>query len=172
MTLSPVTAAKARAMADAGALLVDVREPNEHAHEKIAGSHLAPLSRPGRLDARAANNQVIFYCKSGMRTRTQAARLAASTDAAAFLLEGGIEAWKQAGLPVDRQKREAIPIMRQVQIIAGALVLAGVALGAALHPGFYGLAGFVGAGLMFAGASGICMMARLLAHAPWNRDAA
>jgi hypothetical protein len=35
-----------------------------------------------------------------------------------------------------------------------------------LHPGFYALSAFIGAGLVFAGVSGACMMARLLALAP------
>jgi rhodanese-related sulfurtransferase len=62
-------------------------------------------------------------------------------------------------------------MMRQVQIAAGSLVLIGVGLGAAVHPGYYALSGFVGAGLVFAGATGTCGMARLLALAPWNRMA-
>ena len=47
----------------------------------------------------------------------------------------------------------------------------GVGLGLLVHPGFFGLAAFVGAGLTFAGATGFCGMARLLAVAPWNRPA-
>lgn len=85
------------------------------------------------------------------------------------MLEGGIEARKEAGLPVARDSNQPIEIMRQVQIAAGSLVLIGVVLGALLHPAFYGLAGFVGAGLLFAGLSGWCGMAKLLALMPWNR---
>ena len=59
--------------------------------------------------------------------------------------------------------------MRQVQIVAGGLVLLGVALGALVSPWFYGLSGFVGLGLMFAGLTGFCSMAKLLAVMPWNR---
>ena len=62
--------------------------------------------------------------------------------------------------------------MRQVQIAAGTLVLLGVILGYLINPAWYGLAGLVGAGLMFAGISGFCGMARLLFLAPWNRTAA
>jgi hypothetical protein len=58
-----------------------------------------------------------------------------------------------------------------VQIVAGSLVLLGVLLGAVVAPGFYALSGFVGAGLLFAGVSGICGMARLLTVMPWNRHA-
>ena len=62
-------------------------------------------------------------------------------------------------------------MMRQVQIAAGSLVVLGVGLGALLHPAFYALSGFVGAGLVFAGTTGTCGMARILAFAPWNRMA-
>ncbi|WP_420561918.1 YgaP family membrane protein [Tepidicaulis sp.] len=63
-------------------------------------------------------------------------------------------------------------VNRQVQITAGALVLSGIVLGAAVSPAFYLLSAFVGAGLMMAGITGWCGMARLLAVMPWNRRAA
>ena len=77
-----------------------------------------------------------------------------------------------AGLPLFVDKRAPIPIMRQVQITAGSLVLLGAILGTWVAPAFYGLSAFVGAGLMFAGISGWCGMAKLLAFMPWNRRAA
>jgi predicted branched-subunit amino acid permease len=52
---------------------------------------------------------------------------------------------------------------------AGALVLIGVTAGLVVHPGFFALAAFMGAGLFFAGASGWCGMALLLKQAPWNK---
>ena len=48
----------------------------------------------------------------------------------------------------------------------------GVVLGTWVAPGFYGLSAFVGAGLIFAGISGWCGMAKLLAFMPWNRRTA
>ena len=87
------------------------------------------------------------------------------------MLGGGIAAWKAAGLPVLRDHRKPIEMMRQVQIVAGILVLIGVGLGATVDPKFFALSGFVGAGLVFAGATGTCGMARLLALAPWNKAA-
>ena len=62
--------------------------------------------------------------------------------------------------------------MRQVQIAAGLLILAGLILGLAVSDRFLGLSAFVGAGLLFAGTTGWCGMARLLAIMPWNRTAA
>ena len=87
-----------------------------------------------------------------------------------YHLPGGIRAWKRAGLPVERAPGSGgLSIQRQVQIGAGSLVVLGVVLGATVTPWFFALAGFVGAGLVFAGASGTCGMAALLARLPHNR---
>ena len=59
--------------------------------------------------------------------------------------------------------------MRQVQIAAGSLVLLGLILSQTVAPAWILLCWFVGAGLTFAGLSGFCGMARLLALMPWNR---
>ena len=58
--------------------------------------------------------------------------------------------------------------MRQVQIVAGSLVVLGVLLGSLVSPWLYALSGFVGAGLVFAGVSGTCGLASLLRLMPWN----
>ncbi len=51
------------------------------------------------------------------------------------------------------------------------LVLVGIALGFVLNAGFFGLAAFVGAGLVFAGITDFCGMGLLLAKMPWNQHA-
>ena len=70
---------------------------------------------------------------------------------------------------VPAQARPVIDLARQVRIAAGSLVLIGVGLGNFVHPGFYGLSAFVGAGLVFAGITDICGLCHLLALLPWNR---
>jgi rhodanese-related sulfurtransferase len=116
---------------------------------------------------------VVFHCRSGARTASNAGRLAAAAEGCeAFILEGGLDAWKKAGLPVSVDSRQPIELMRQVQIAAGSLVLLGAILGTLVTPAFYALSAFVGAGLLFAGLSGFCGMARLLALMPWNKRAA
>jgi rhodanese-related sulfurtransferase len=62
--------------------------------------------------------------------------------------------------------------MRQVQIAAGTFLLIGALLGTFVTPAWFGLSAFVGAGLLFAGISGFCGMARLPMLAPWNRRTA
>ena len=166
-TIDPV---RAKRLIDEGAMLVDIREPDEFARERLPGAQNRPLAGLASLQTRGAK-AVVFHCRSGMRTKANADRLAAAADCDAYLLEGGLDAWKKAGLPVTVDARQPLEIMRQVQITAGTLVLLGVALGLWVNPAFFGLSAFVGAGLAFAGISGWCGMARLLSLMPWNRPA-
>lgn len=170
-TISPNRAAE---LVRSGAVLIDIREADEHARESIPGALHHALSRIDHTTpVRTGDDVVIFHCRSGARTRGNATRLAAAAPRCeTYILEGGIDAWKKAGLPVTLDRSQPIDLMRQVQIAAGSMVLLGVALGATVTPAFYLLSGFVGAGLLFAGVSGFCGMARLLAMMPWNRRAA
>jgi rhodanese-related sulfurtransferase len=172
MSLPHISAARAKELIDRGAVLIDIREADEHARARIAEARHEPLSRLDRLDVGKNPLAVIFHCRTGNRTASNAERLAQCTDHEVFILDGGIDAWKSAGLPVVENKTQPIELIRQVQIVAGSLVFAGTVLGALVNPGFYALSAFVGAGLIFAGVSGSCMMAKLLAFAPWNRRAA
>jgi len=168
MSLPVIDVATARRLIGEGAVLVDVREPDERAREHIPGTQHAPLSSLQRLEAPGAM-AVIFHCRSGARTGANAARLGEAAECEAYLLEGGLEAWKRAGQPVSADKRQPIEIMRQVQIVAGSLVVLGVVLGLWIAPPFFAISAFVGAGLVFAGSTGWCGMAKLLALMPWNR---
>ncbi|MEX0753056.1 MAG: rhodanese family protein [Xanthobacteraceae bacterium] len=162
---------RAAELLHAGAVLVDIREADEHAREKIPGARHRALSLiDTEHPVRPGDKLVIFHCRSGARTQTNAARLAAAAPGCeAYQLEGGLEAWKKAGLPVVLDHGQPIEINRQVQIGAGSLVLLGVMLGTFVAPVFYALSAFVGAGLIFAGITGFCGMAKVLAVMPWNR---
>lgn len=164
-TISPQEAAK---LIKSGATLIDVRGADEYAREHIKGAENRPLDALSVLQP--GSGQIIFHCKSGMRTSANAAKLAAAAPSCeAYIIEGGIDGWKKAGLSVEADTSQPLELNRQVQIAAGALVLAGAVLGAAVNPAFYLLSAFVGAGLMMAGLTGWCGMARLLAVMPWNR---
>lgn len=170
-TLKPIDAADLKCKLDSGdAVLIDVREHDEHTREHILGARLAPLSAIDTHDFdRDRGKTAVFHCKSGMRTQANAAQLLARGFADAYYLKGGLEAWKAAGLPTHTNTKAPIEIMRQVQITAGSLVLLGIILGATVNPLFYGLSAFIGAGLAFAGATGWCGMALALRAMPWNR---
>jgi rhodanese-related sulfurtransferase len=169
-TISPIRAAD---LVRSGAVLVDIREADEHAREYIPGARHHALSRVDRdSPVHSGDDVLIFHCRSGARTKGNAPKLAAAAqNCQVYILDGGLDAWKKAGLPVTLDRSQPIDIIRQVQIAAGSLVLTGVVLGVLVTPAFYALSGFVGAGLLFAGVSGFCGMARLLAVMPWNRRA-
>ena len=170
-TISPQRAAE---LMRNGATLIDIREADEYARERIPGARHHALARiDAETPARPGDQVLVFHCRSGARTKANASRLAAAANGCeVYALEGGLDAWKQAGLPTRIDRKQPIEMNRQVQIGAGSLVLLGVALGALAWPGFYALSGFVGLGLLFAGISGFCGMARVLALMPWNRRTA
>jgi rhodanese-related sulfurtransferase len=173
-TLASITPQDAAARIRTGNVtLVDIREADEHAREHIPGAVSIPLSalQKGHLGL-ATHGDIVFHCKSGMRTNSNCARLAEQVEGPAFMLDGGLDAWKRAGLAVERKANAPIELMRQVQIAIGLFILAGVALALTVHPGFIAIPAVMGAGLTFAGLSGWCGMAKLIALAPWNRRAA
>jgi rhodanese-related sulfurtransferase len=170
MSLPTIAPADAKRLVDQGATLIDIRGADERAREHIPGSKHGPLAQ--MPDLAGVRGPIIFHCRSGMRTANSANRLKAAAPCEAYILEGGLVAWKQAGLPVTTDASQPIEIHRQVMIVAGSLVLAFVLLGAIVAPVFFWLAGLIGAGLVFGGATGWCGMAKLLAVMPWNRPAA
>lgn len=161
-----ITPQEAQARIAAGAVLVDIRGPDEYARAHIPCARNMPLAQLERIEGAP---EVIFHCKSGMRTQANADALRAATDAPVYLIEGGIEGWQKAGLECAMDRSQPLEIMRQVQIAAGSLVLLGVLLAFLVSQAGLLIAGFVGAGLVFAGASGWCGMAKLLGAMPWNR---
>lgn len=169
--LNKIDALKAKALLDSGAaILVDIRERDEFAREHLPGSHNVPLSgfSPDALP-QDRGKIAIFHCASGARTAEAAPRLLGCDVADVYQLDQGLGGWKKAGLATVIDRAMPISLQRQVQITAGSLVLLGVILGFTVSPWFFGLSGFVGAGLTFAGLSGTCAMASLLAVMPWNR---
>jgi rhodanese-related sulfurtransferase len=153
-----------------GCLLVDVREPVEHAEEHIAGARLIPLGQlEQQADSMDREGPLVIMCRSGKRGAQALAKLKALGFNNTRNLEGGIEAWKGAGLPVSKSAGKVFPLMQQVQIIIGLGVLTGVVLSFLAHPNWILLSGFFGAGLVFAGSTGWCGMAILMSKMPWNR---
>ena len=148
--------------------VIDVREPMEYASGHINGSLNVPLSRITQADL--PRGPLVLVCQSGNRSAKALSQLLQQGHPHPVAdLMGGLPAWQQAGFYVCKLKGAPLPLMRQVQIAAGSLVLLGVILSQTLAPGWIWLSGFVGAGLTFAGISGFCGMARLLAAMPWNQ---
>lgn len=170
MTLKPLSPQAIRQHLDRGALLIDIRSADEYAREHIAQALHVPLERlPEGAAAFDDAKAVIFHCRSGNRTKMNAQMLGACVTCETYVLEGGLDAWKKAEFPVVVDTSQPLELLRQVQIAAGSMIVLGTALGFMVSPWFFMLPGFVGAGLLFAGVSGFCGLARLLMKMPWNR---
>ena len=103
MSPRPITPQDAARLVAEGALMVDIREPGECALV-IAGAHPAPLSGGAAGIAANPGQPVIFHCRSGARTRMNAGALAGAVASDhVYLLDGGIDGWQAAGLPVQRR---------------------------------------------------------------------
>jgi glyoxylase-like metal-dependent hydrolase (beta-lactamase superfamily II) len=166
-TVAPAELQALRAQSP-GPLLVDVRTPLEFESERIEGALNIPLDQlDGRVEEIAEQRDVVLVCRTGVRA-TIAAESLARAGRRARVLDGGMLAWRRARLPV-REGRKRLAVDRQVQLIAGSMVLTGVILGTFVNPWFLALAAFFGAGLTFAGATGTCGLALVLMRLPWNR---
>lgn len=152
--------------------LIDVRTPVEFRAVHVVGARNIPLDtlRPSTLMEQHDGREDPLYaiCQGGVRGAMACRRMLEAGYEGVVNVEGGTQAWIEAGLPVVRGAK-AISLERQVRIVAGSLVLLGVLLGFLAHPYFFVVSAFVGAGLLFAGLSDTCGMALLLAKMPWNQ---
>jgi len=150
-----------------GPLLLDVRSPIEFESERIDGALNLPLDAlPARLDEIAEGADLVVICRTGVRA-TIAAETLLRAGRRARVLDGGMLAWRRARLPLT-EGHKRLPVDRQVQLIAGLMVLAGIGLGVTVHPWLLALSALFGAGLTFAGATGTCGLALVLMRMPWN----
>lgn len=152
------------------ALLLDVRSPAEYDAQHVTGSVLEPLDtlNPAEWASKTNNGPLYVLCQSGGRA-SRAAALLAEQGVACCVVEGGLEAWTAAGLPVEKAASGVLPLMRQVQLVIGLVSGTGAALAIWKHPLFALIPLFTSAGLVFAGATGYCGLALLLAQMPWNQ---
>jgi glyoxylase-like metal-dependent hydrolase (beta-lactamase superfamily II)/rhodanese-related sulfurtransferase len=156
---------------DAHALqLLDVRSPMEFSGNALDNAWNIPLEELDKrvTELNTTKAPVVIVCETGNRALMAAQILERRKFSNYKILEGGMKGWIKQGLP-HKKGKSVLPIMRQVQIGAGSLVLIGVTLGTFVNPWFYALSAFVGAGLTFAGVSGFCGMAKILMLLPWNK---
>jgi rhodanese-related sulfurtransferase len=151
--------------------LLDVRTPAEYEAVQISGSYNVPLDTLGEHAAEIREDvdaPVVLVCQSGSRSRQAEETLKRTGMPNLHVLDGGLNRWVAAGKPV-RRGRERISLERQVRIAAGALAAAGGLLAVKAHPRFGLISALVGGGLVFAGVTDTCGMARVLAKLPYNQ---
>jgi rhodanese-related sulfurtransferase len=154
---------------DTDEVVIDVRTPAEYEGGHIDGAENTPLSTIDEaVDHLKSIGTVYVNCASGMRS-TQACEKLSQYGINVVNLEGGLTAWEHAGKPIKGSGRRVLPVIRQVMVTAGSLVLLGIILGDIVGRVWYLLSAFVGAGLLFAGVTGFCGMAKVLSYMPWNK---
>ncbi len=155
--------------APAPLLLLDVREYPEFAAGHLKDARLIPL---GEIERRAGelpkDQTIVAMCRSGRRSAEAAATLARLGFTNVSQLTGGVTAWKQAGLLLEKEAHAPWALERQVRLVAGLLILLGLGL-SRIWPMAIVLAWLVPLGLIFAAVTDSCMMGKLLAKLPWNQ---
>lgn len=107
MNVKSVSPATLKSWLDAGeAIVIDVREHREYAHEHIEGSTLIPLStlHPGALPD-SNGQKLVMLCRSGNRSMFACLKLGGAASAEIYNLDGGIQGWKMQGLPVRKPEQ-------------------------------------------------------------------
>jgi rhodanese-related sulfurtransferase len=151
-------------------VIIDVREADEYEHEHIPGAQNIPLNQLDRLTREDFHDKtVIFHCRSGHRTEINQALLDKTPFQHKYCLAGGLTAWKAAKLPLQKNSKAPIDVMRQVQFIVSMMILLGIGLSYVVSPYFILLTVFAGLGLLVASLTGFCGMASLLKFMPWNK---
>jgi len=157
--------------------LLDVRSVAEYRAAHIPGAQLIPIEdlaagavmKRFRRPALGREEPLYITCHTGPRAQRAAQQLQRAGCVNLALVEGGTQAWEQAGLPL-RRCGKALALERQVQIAIGTLLVLKVGLGFSVHELFFVLAALLGAGLIVAGATRWCGMSQLIARLPWNRN--
>jgi len=152
--------------------IIDVRTPGEYeaVHAPAAQNH--PLDA---LDASVdhlrelveQDREVVLVCRSGARAHQAQDALVAAGLPRLPILEGGMLAWQAEDGPVV-QDVIRWDLERQVRFSAGVIVLASILLSLVFPPARF-VAGFLGAGLIFAAVTNTCAMGMLLTKLPYNR---
>ncbi len=155
---------RTHAEVDLEALAGAVHFPLQELHEDSINRYLLSVGHQ-------PEQPIYFLCAGGPRATRAAQQLQDHIESPLVVIEGGLNSLKQQGLKVEQGEGKVISLERQVRIAAGLLVLIGVVLGTWHNPWFYGLSGFVGAGLTFAGVTDTCAMGMALARMPWNNKA-
>ncbi|WP_115786932.1 rhodanese-like domain-containing protein [Arthrobacter silvisoli] len=155
-------------------MVIDVRSAAEFESLHIKGSYNVPLpllSEHADELATRLGAQVVLVCQSGIRAEQARQRLDAIGLDNASVLTGGVTGFAAAGGEVVRG-RERWDIERQVRLVAGTLVMLGLAGGRFVSPKLRLVAGAIGTGLTFSAASNTCAMGKALSALPWNRAVA
>jgi len=149
---------------------INVCTPAEYKEKHIKGVRSVPLDTiHTHVEELNKKKTVYIHCRSGNRGRQAIEKLQSLGVVAELVnVEGGLMAWEEAGHQTGSHTNR-LPLMRQVFIAAGGLVLGGLILTHIVDYKFILLPLFVSLGLLVSGLTGWCGMALLLSKMPWNK---
>ena len=170
-TIHTISAAEAKKLLDSDeAVLIDVREPAEHRSEKIPGAHNIPLSQIRSEHVKSQPKQkIILHCKAGKRSREACSKIISDLEFDIYSIDGGIDAWSASGMDIEKGSASILPLDRQVQLTIGIMIVIGLALFKFVTPYGLLLPLIASLGLINAGLTGWCGLAKVLALMPWNK---
>lgn len=169
--LTKITTQELKDMLKSGDIeLIDVRSTEEFLSKHVEEARNIPLPILDLTQIYNKNNKIVLQCASGARSTLAAKKLKSlEPNLDIYILNDGINSCEKSGHNIVKNSTEdKLPIMRQVQIVAGSIIVLGAILTIFVSKAFIIIPLFVGSGLIFAGISGWCGMAKLLALMPWN----
>ena len=100
-----ITVAEAKEMLQDGAYIVDVREPHEYQDGHVPNATPIPVNNVfERREELPKEQKIVFVCKMGQRSALACEMAAAGglKEDVLYNLEGGTDAWIEAGEPVEK----------------------------------------------------------------------
>lgn len=176
MTVATINVKQLRDLQKSGKspTILDVRTRGEfesvHAETalNVPLDELDPAKYAGAHDF-DADAPLYVICKMGGRSHQACEKFIAAGYRDVVNVEGGTEAWQRAGNPVAVGERKVLPLDCQVRIAAGSLVVIGALL-SLMNSAFAVIPIFIGAGLVYSGATNTCGIASVFARMPWNQS--
>lgn len=149
---------------------INVCTPAEYREKHIKGARSVPLDTlHTKVEELNKKKTIYIHCRSGNRGRQAIEKLQALGVTAELVnVEGGLLAWEEAGLETGSYTNR-LPIMRQVFIGAGGLILGGLILTHTVNYNFLLIPLLTSLGLLVSGFTGWCGLALLLSKMPWNK---
>jgi rhodanese-related sulfurtransferase len=150
--------------------LIDVRDFDEYEAFHVQGATNIPMPRLIKQASQwDTDTPLTLICYKGVRATEAATELEKAGFTNLKVVQGGTKACEKDNLSVVRG-RKRLPVMRQVQLTVGSMILCGL-IGSLFYTPAIVLCWIGGLGLIMAGITGLCPLASLIAKTPWNRAA-
>jgi rhodanese-related sulfurtransferase len=156
------------------AILIDVRGDNAYKALHVPHSlHASDVEHIAALIAAHPTERVILLCQNGNQSTqiSQSLQQQAADYAGIlfYILDGGLNAWRNAGLPVIRDSGAFLPIEQQVEIGLGSVILLGILFSWLFSGLWLTLSIAVAVGMIYAGLTGWYGFHQLALLLPWNK---